>query len=160
MILITESVRYPKLADSERQDFPAAVTQFVRLLGLPVSAGDTSERSSVTGISHTASQQLTRKRKTSMQLPKDEQEILATAFQSTASIKPGKWMIIVGLLSGGLMIAGGVKEYFTEGRGGLRAIGYGGMFAAYCISMYEYLKFKSAAFSLIRKLQSQRENGQ
>ena len=95
-----------------------------------------------------------------MQLPKDEQEILTTAIQSTASIKPGKWMIIVGLLSGGLMIAGGVGEYLAEGRGGLRAIGYGGMFAAYLVSMYEYMKFKSAACSLIRKLQSQRGNGQ
>lgn len=95
-----------------------------------------------------------------MQLPKDERKILEAAFNSTDVRKPSVWMVVLGLLSGGLIIIGGIGEYLTEGRSGLRAIGYGGVFIAYIGIMYEYLKFRNAAFSLIKKLQSQRANGQ
>jgi hypothetical protein len=98
--------------------------------------------------------------KMNLQLPKEEQKILEAAFKSTEVRKPNVWMGILGLLSGGLMITGGVEEYLTEGRAGLTAIGYGVMFTAYILTMYEHLKFRGTAFSLIKKLHEQKASGQ
>lgn len=95
-----------------------------------------------------------------MQLAKDEQKILEAAIQSTEIRKPGLWVLILCLLGGALIIIAGVREYWTEGPTGLKAIGFGVISIGNILIMHEYLKFRNAVFSLIKKLQAERAKGQ
>ena len=89
-----------------------------------------------------------------MQLPTHERKILEAANQASEFRQPSAWMVILGGAAGLLLIIAGIGESLEKVSSGLRTIGSGVIWLGFFGMMYEYQRFRSAALSLIKKLQA------
>jgi hypothetical protein len=96
-----------------------------------------------------------------MELTKEEQKILGHATEGCLrQASKHRWFlpgVVVGLVGAAMMIAEGVMNLMS-GKEGYPIIASGLVLAAYLVGQYASSRFRTAALSLIRKLQNERDN--